>query len=401
MNYVQAPEAAVLTAPPQERPAEADHSVLADLSVVHVVRQYAPMIGGLEDFVRQLVAQQKGRFASLKIITLDRLFTDPDHRLPGKDVIDGIEVVRIPYRGSSRYPLAPGVFSHLSGAGLVHVHAVDFFFDALAMARPFHRRKLVATTHGGFFHTSRHLALKKIWLNSMTRMSASLYDGIACCSQNDLALFQGIAPGKARLIENGVDLSKFREAASPVPEKRLLTLGRFSANKRLDRTLDALAFLVRTDPAWRLDIIGSPSDLSAEDLSSLIDARGLSGHVEVHLGIPDAAVRDVVSRCSLFVSASEYEGFGIAMIEALSAGLVPVVESNTAFRSLQDRHPMVHLADYSDPEKAAGTIAHAMAELVRVPSLRSAAIGSADQHSWQSTIRLYDRLYLDALGAGR
>jgi alpha-1,3-mannosyltransferase len=400
MNYFHAPDISVFTATPQEVSAESERSALADMSVVHVVRQYAPMIGGLEDFVRQLVAQQRGRFASLKIVTLDRLFTDPNHRLPEKDVIDGIDVIRIPFGGSSRYPLAPGVFSHFSGADLVHVHAVDFFFDAIALAKPFHRRKLVATTHGGFFHTNRNLALKKVWLNSMTRLSASLYDGIACCSQNDLALFQDIAPGKVRLIENGVDLSKFEGASSLMPAKRLLTLGRFSANKRLDRTLDALAVLVRTDPAWRLDVIGSPSDLSADDLSNLIESRGLSDHVDVHLGIADAAVRDVVSRCSLFVSASEYEGFGIAMIEALSAGLIPVVEPNTAFRSLQERHPMVYLADYSNPEAAAGTIGHAMAELERAPSLRFAAIASSDQHSWQSTIKHYDKLYLDALGAG-
>lgn len=369
----------------------------SNIRLLHVVRQYAPMVGGLEDFVRNLVARQKGRFASVQVLTLDRLFTHPDRRLPEDVIIDGIPVHRIPYYGSSRYPLAPAVFSSLGQSDLIHVHAVDFFFDALALAKPFHRRKLVATTHGGFFHTEQSVGFKKVWLNSMTRLSSRFYDGIACCSNNDLEMFRKLAPSRARLIENGVDLSKFHDASAFAPVKRLVTIGRFSANKRLDRTLDALQSLVRGDPTWQLDIIGSPSDLSATDLEELTAARGLTGHVHLHLGLSDAAVRDVLSRSSIFVSASEYEGFGIAMIEALSAGLMPVVQPNTAFRALAQRHPMVHLADFADPEQAAGTIAHVMAELERTPTLRMSAVVSAEQHAWSTTIGHYDELYMDAL----
>lgn len=365
----------------------------------HVVRQYAPMIGGLEDFVRQLVAQQRGRFASIHVVTLDRLFIHPDQKLPARDTIDGVTVERIPFHGSTRYPFAPSVFSKLGNADLVHVHAVDFFFDALALTKPVHRRKLVATTHGGFFHTTQNSGLKKIWLNSMTRLSANLYDGIACCSDNDYQMFRPLAPSKVRLIENGVDLSKFSEASAETPRKRIVTIGRFSRNKRLDRVLDALQCLVRADAKWQLDIIGSASDLSAADLEQLAQERGISEHVHIHLALPDAAVRDVLSRCSLFASASEYEGFGLALIEAMSAGLIPVVHPNTAFRNLASRHPVVHQVDFSEPEKTAGMISHAMAGLERMPDLRTAAVASAEQHAWGSTIRHYDRLYGDVLGS--
>lgn len=387
-----------LASPQGRRPVPARD--FSNIHLLHVVRQYAPMIGGLEDFVRHLIAQQNGRFASLRVVTLDRLFTTPERYLPATETIDGVTVERIPYSGSHRYPFAPSIFSKLGDADLIHVHAVDFFFDALALAKPFHRRKLVATTHGGFFHTERHRGLKKIWLNTMTRMSANLYDGIACCSDNDYQMFRPLAPAKVRLIENGVDLSKFDNASAEMPQKRIVTIGRFSTNKRLDRVLDTLQCLLSIDPDWHLDIVGSPSDLSAEDLAELARLRGVSDHVHVHLTLPDAAVRQVLSKCSLFVSASEYEGFGMAMIEALSAGLVPIVQPNTAFRALAVRHPLVHLVDFAEPETAAGVISQAMAELVRAPDLRNTAMSSAQQHSWAVTISHYDRLYADVLGIG-
>ena len=378
----------------------ADEKAFADLHLVHVVRQYAPMVGGLEDFVRNLAANQMGRFASIKVLTLDRLFTDLENNLPEQAVVDGIPVQRIPFRGSTRYPFAPSVFSKLQGADLVHVHAIDFFFDGLALTKPFHRKKLVATTHGGFFHTDKNSGLKKVWLNTMTRLSSQMYDVIACCSDNDLEMFRQIAPSKVRLIENGVDLSKFGGASSPTPQKRLVTIGRFSANKRLDRIFDAVQCLVRSDPQWQVDIVGSPSDLTASDLNKLITDRDLSGHAHVHLGLSDPGVRKILANCSFFVSASEYEGFGIALIEGLSAGLIPIVQPNTAYQSLSKHHAMVHLADFSNPDSAAETINRAWEDLIRTPSLRSSAISSADQHSWATTKTHYDRLYLDALKRG-
>lgn len=373
-----------------------EQSGFSDRHVVHVVRQYAPMVGGLEDFVRQLVARQRGRFASLQIVTLDRLFTQPDTKLPDEEVIDDVVVHRIPYSGSSRYPIAPAVFSKLKRADLVHVHAVDFFFDALALCRPWHRRRLVATTHGGFFHTDTLLGLKKLWLNGMTRLSATQYEAIACCSQNDLTLFEKVAPSKVRLIENGVDLSKFQNAASNRPEKRLVTIGRFSENKRLERLLDALQRLCALDAQWKLEIVGGPSDLTTSDLARLISQKGLSDQVTVHVKLPDAQVRDIMSKCSFFVSASEYEGFGIAMIEGMSAGLIPIVEPNNAFQGLAQKHPLVRLSSFTNPAEVANTIFNAFSDLTSKPQLREEAMTSAAQHSWETTIKHYDALYRDA-----
>lgn len=368
-----------------------------NVSLVHVVRQYTPMVGGLEDFVRQLVSHQKGRFGSLKVVTLDRLFIQPDETLPAKDTVDGVEVQRIPYRGSTRYPVAPGVFAKIRDADLVHVHAIDFFFDALAWTRPFHRRRLVATTHGGFFHTDAFQGVKKLWLNGVTRLSASQYRAIACCSDNDLEMFRSIASSRVRLIENGVNLEKFEGAAAVEPRKRIVTIGRFSKNKRLERLLDVLQKLRSSDAEWCLDIIGGPSDLSVEDLEGLIAARGLQEGATVYARIPDEKVRDVLSTCSFFASASEYEGFGIAMIEGLSAGLIPVVEPNVAFQGLARKHELVHLTDFTDPKGAADTLLQAWSELEARPAMRMDAIASARQHSWQTTIRQYDTLYREAL----
>lgn len=366
-------------------------------SVVHVVRQFSPSIGGLEDVVKNLALQQKNRFADVRVVTLDRVFTDPVTRLPGHDEVDGIEVVRIPYRGSSRYPVAPSVLNEITGADLVHVHAIDFFYDFLAFSRPFHRKTLVATSHGGFFHTRKFAHLKTVWFNTLTRLSTRQYSALACCSGSDLELFSNIAPAKTSLIENGVDIGKFMDAGAKQPVKRLLTLGRFSSNKRLERLMDVMANLVASDPQWHLDVAGMESDLTGADLVAMTEARGLSKNIDIHVGLGETELKTLFARSSFFASASEYEGFGLVLIEAMSAGLLPVVEANEAFGAVARKHEIVRTVDYSDSGMAAEALRSRFTALQQQPALRNDAMAAARGYSWPAKAREYEDLYRKVL----
>ena len=78
--------------------------------IVHVVRQFSPSIGGLEDCVLNLCRAQKYDLGLMpRVVTLNRLFQRPDETLPQTDEVGGVPVLRLPWSGSSRYPLAPSV----------------------------------------------------------------------------------------------------------------------------------------------------------------------------------------------------------------------------------------------------------------------------------------------------
>ncbi|KMO34096.1 glycosyl transferase family 1 [Methylobacterium variabile] len=367
----------------------------APLSILHVVRQFLPNRGGLEDFVANLAREQARLGHGVRVLTLDRLFSQPDRRLPARERLEGIDIERIPFFGSHRYPIAPSAFRHLGDADIVHVHAIDFFFDAFALARPLHRRPMVATTHGGFFHTSAHSRLKKLWFEGPTRLSVRGYAEIVACSESDARMFEGITPDGVEVIQNGVDLEKFAGAASAEPRRALLTIGRFAHNKRLDRLLATLRALNADGAGWRLRIVGVPSDVSAEALTAEIDRMGLTGAVTLHTGLDVPAIRDLIGQSSLFVSASQYEGFGIALIEALSAGLVPVAHPNDAFAWLAQRHPSIALCDFSDAEAAAGAIRSAYAQLENGEIARGAE--DLSDYRWSTIAARYVAVYEGAL----
>ena len=119
------------------------------MRIVHVVRQFHPSVGGLETVVMELALAQLAHGHDVRIVTLDRLFGS-NERLAASEKVRGLDVFRIPFTGSTRYPIAPSVLKFIKAADLVHVHAIDFFFDYLAWTRPFHRKPLATQSSAGW-----------------------------------------------------------------------------------------------------------------------------------------------------------------------------------------------------------------------------------------------------------
>ncbi|MGO7785708.1 glycosyltransferase family 1 protein, partial [Rhizobium ruizarguesonis] len=53
--------------------------------IVHVVRQFLPNRGGLEDVVANLARQTVRRCYRVRVVTLDSLFTAPEDKLPPRE----------------------------------------------------------------------------------------------------------------------------------------------------------------------------------------------------------------------------------------------------------------------------------------------------------------------------
>ena len=365
------------------------------MRVVHVVRQYRPAIGGLEEAVAKLAAElaRMDGFTT-RVVTLDRLFRDRGVLLPRQETIDGIGVTRIGFAGSTRYPIAPAILGAIADADLVHVHAVDFFFDYLALTRRLHRKPLVASTHGGFFHTGFARGLKQVYFNSVTRLSASAYAAICASSHSDAALFTRIAPRRTLTIENGVDVIKWAGRASGVLRPTMLCLGRFSANKRIGLLFPVLRRLLDAEPAWRLIVAGGESDLRREDLEALARHAGVAGAVEIVTGASDEAIGELIGKSSYLVSASTYEGFGLSVVEGLSAGLQPLISPIPPFERLVAETGLGDLLPFADAQDAATAILRRHEALGRTYALaREAGIAASRAYSWATAAERFAAVY--------
>lgn len=365
------------------------------MRIAHVVRQYHPSVGGMEDVVRNIARHQVEAGFRPAIVTLNRLFRDREQPLPAQDEVDRVPVRRLSYAGSSRYPLCPQVLRLLGDADVIHVHGVDFFFDYLAATRWLHHRPLVASTHGGFFHTRFAASLKKVFFHTVTRGSVRGYDRIIATSDSDGRIFAPIVGnGRLQVIENGVNVDKFHARSAPDPVPTLIYFGRWSENKGLPAALDLLARLRRTDAAWRLIVAGREYDYCAAALHALIAARNLAAAVEVVPNPGDAELAALIGRASYFICLSRHEGFGLAAIEAMSAGLVPVLSDIPPFRSLVERSQIGVLVESGREDEAVASLNreyHLPHDRQR--RRREQAIAFAEPYDWQHVAGCYLRVY--------
>lgn len=368
------------------------------MKIVHVVRQYYPSLGGMEDVVRNIARFQREEFGqSPRIVTLDRLFRGDGEALPAQSLVDGTPVLRLPYRGSERYPLCPAVLNEVRDADLVHVHGVDFFFDYLALTRPLHRRPLIASTHGGFFHTRFARRLKQLYFHTVTRGTARQYARIVATSENDGALFGRVAQRNLEVIENGVDIDKFADRAAPAPTRTLLYFGRWSVNKGILAALDFVAALRRQEPGWTLTVAGREYDYDLARLRAEAAQRGLGDAVELVANPSDAELAQLMGRASYFIGLSEHEGFGMAPVEAMSAGLTPVLADIPPFRRLLGHAGAgILVADGGQAAAVRALLAdHAAGGPAKV---RAQLRQAAQAYGWRSAAGRYAAAYARALG---
>ncbi|WP_026240872.1 glycosyltransferase family 4 protein [Thiobacillus thioparus] len=367
------------------------------VKVVHVVRQYHPSVGGMEDVVQNIAQHQMKRHGQLPVIvTLDRLFRNAAQPLAGEEVINGIQVVRLPYRGSSRYPLCPGVLDHVCDADVIHVHGIDFFFDFLAATRPIHRRPMVVSTHGGFFHTRFASTLKKVYFNTATRLSSTAYDRVVATSENDGRIFNAIVQSPKKIvIENGVNIEKYADRSARELTPTLIYFGRWSENKGLLETIEFFRRLVSRQPAWKLIIAGREYDHTRAVLADRIRQHRLGDSVQLAANPSDQELAFLIGQSSYFICLSHHEGFGIAPIEAMSAGLTPVLSDIPPFRNLIEQASQGVLLDKRQIEYGV-TALLALHEQGEHDYLRRRAFAQSfvQRYSWKYIVDQYIDIYL-------
>ncbi len=362
---------------------------------------YWPNLGGIEKIAQGLAEHLVARGHTCDVVTLDRAFED-GRDLPPYDHLNGVNVYRVPFRGSTRYPIAPRVLGFVHRYDLVHVHAVDFLLDWLVLHKRRHGKPVVLSTHGGFFHTDAHLALKKLWFRTMTPLTLGGVDRVLCSSEHDKELFAPISD-RCELARNAVDLSHYAGLDhAPVPGQWIV-VGRLDVHKGISQLLEALAVLRAQDPRpFTLRIIGPEVVAGLVDrLSAQRDRLGLQDHVRFEGRIALEDLHEAVRTAELGLFPSEYEAFGISVVEAMGAGVVPVLNDIGAFRHFVSEGRNGFIVDFQDPAAGAAAIRRARDLGERYAAVSAAARDKALEYGWDRTVDRFEALYRDVLGARR
>lgn len=211
---------------------------------------------------------------------------------------------------------------------LVHVHyAIPHALAALLvkdLVRP-RRFPVVTTLHG----TDITVVGQDPSYRRVTRYALERSDAITCVSEFlRLQTREVFAPsGPVHVIPNFVDTARFRPQCtaavrtcfSPAGEPVLMHVSNFRPVKRAALAVEAFAHVAARTPAT-LVMVGDGPDRPACEARA--QALGVKDRVRF-LGA-QAGVEHILPAADLFLLPSEYESFGLAALEAMACGVVPV-----------------------------------------------------------------------------
>lgn len=145
-----------------------------------------------------------------------------------------------------------------------------------------------------------------------------------------------VNPDRISVITPGTDRQARRMLDPARPDASrctLLSLGTFAPRKGHEILLQALATLFDLD--WRLILAGAPRDPAYHArILALIDALGLTDRVLLRPALAGAELDAAWAHADLFALATRFEGYGMAIAEALARGLPVAITDGGAAGSL-------------------------------------------------------------------
>jgi glycosyltransferase involved in cell wall biosynthesis len=178
-----------------------------------------------------------------------------------------------------------------------------------------------------------------------------------------------------------------------LPQKFMISFSSSSPHKNIPKLLHAYSMaLKKMGTAWPLVLVGHLS--SDNKLRSVIDELGLKDSIIITGYIEDNALQAVLSKASVLIFPSLYEGFGLPILEAMASG-VPVVCSNRASLPEVAGDAALYFDPMSVDEMAEKIMAIQNDELLR-QSLIERGFANEKRFSWKKaaleTIRVYQEI---------
>jgi glycosyltransferase involved in cell wall biosynthesis len=313
--------------------------------IVHISDCYPPRLGGIETQVRALAVRQAAAGHDVHVITA----TPGETIRNGTEVLDGVTVHRTTVKLPADLPVHPrvnGVIRDLlqpggeaEAADAVHVHGgvvSPFAYPGMRVARSL-GLPTVLTIHGvwgGVFAPTAKLtqALLKWaqWGVVLTAVSDAAADPI----RSVVGLSTPVS-----IMPNGIDVEQWRvhPVAGDPDECRLIAVMRLAPRKRamaLVQMAHGASRMLPSGKRLRLTIVGNGP--IAAQVQRYVAKHGLTaGRFVVDLPgrlTPDQ-VKAALAASDAFVAPAKLESFGIAALEARTAGLPVLAYSSTGIRT--------------------------------------------------------------------
>lgn len=272
------------------------------------------------------------------------------------------------------------------------VHAQSAPYGAFVFGVP-----LVVTVHSPVMEELPHyrstLKLASIPAIALERVAVSRASVVLAVSDQSRSLLLRMyrpKPEKVEVIGNGVDFQKFcsgRTPKGPDDVRRMLVVSRLEPRKNVREAIEALAELPRG--ACHLDIAGDGSEKSA--LVELVRSLGLDEFVHFLGRVDGETLPSLYGRAAIFLTTSRSEGYGLSLLEAMSAGCACVASDLPTHRALVKNATSGVI--YRTKADLVSSLVDLLSSKDKVERLSRAAQEAASGQTWEKVAEMVSTAY--------
>ena len=372
--------------------------------------RYPPAPGGAETVVKAYSEGLRDLGHDVEVITTDLYTETPFVKKEMPSEVNGINVTRhkaYTVSGEAHYVLAPGmVQSFLSKkADIIHTHSYGYFQNHAGWIRErFQSTPWVITPH---FHPSwsmwggaKRKTLREFYDTVIGKGTLESADLITCVSKHERDMLVseiGIDEDNIKIIYNGInwndwqilpDKNIFRKQYPDISDKFVLFAGRLATNKGLSDLISSMDLVNQRS----VDLVITGADMG---LGKQLEKEALEKGVRMHrLGhIDDETYRSVLAAAEMLVLPSEYEAFGIVLLEAAAAETAVIGTNVGGIPEAMSPGNNGLIVEYNDVDNLSKSIATLLDDSKMCNEMGKAGRLWAKNFSWDSILKKLEQEY--------
>ena len=377
--------------------------------------RYPPAPGGAETVVKAYSEGLRDLGHDVEVITTDLYTETPFVKKEMPSEVNGINVTRhkaYTVSGEAHYVLAPGmVKSFLSKeADVIHTHSYGYFQNHAGWIRErFQSTPWVITPH---FHPSwsmwggaKRKTLREFYDTVVGKGTMETADLITCVSKHERDMLVseiGLSEDNIKIIYNGInwkdwevlpDKNIFRKAYPEISEKFVLFAGRLATNKGLSDLISAMELIDHE----HIDLVITGADMGlGKKLEKEASEKGVKMHRLGH--IDDETYRSVLAAAEMLVLPSEYEAFGIVLLEAAAAETAVIGTNVGGIPEAMSPNSNGLIVEYNDVPNLSKSIATLLEDEKMCKEMGLAGRIWSQNFSWESIVSDLEKEYSSIIG---
>ena len=376
--------------------------------------RYPPAPGGAETVVKAYSEGLRDLGHDVEVITTDLYTETPFIKKEMPSEVNGINVTRhnaYTVSGEAHYVLAPGmVQSFLSKkADIIHTHSYGYFQNHAGWIRErFQSTPWVITPH---FHPSwsmwggaKRKTLREFYDTVIGKGTMESADLITCVSKHERDMLVseiGISEDNIKIIYNGInwndwqilpDKNIFRKQYPDISDKFVLFAGRLATNKGLSDLISAMNLVNQKS----VDLVITGADMGlGKQLEKEASEKGVRMHRLGH--IDDETYRSVLAAADMLVLPSEYEAFGIVLLEAAAAETAVIGTNVGGIPEAMSPGNNGLIVEYNDVDNLSKSIATLLDDDKMCNEMGKAGRLWAKNFSWDSILKELEQEYISII----